>query len=312
MKLIESKAEILQQKGGLDGLYKHIELCGRTAYKSEDKITIDSAKPFVERMIKSKHGTVLEHNAVYLKMSDATNDENYWILVHSPYAETVYHDGWNYITTNLRAIIELFPNIWNGFLNTYICEPTEYHIKRYTFKVTTSIGVSREFNRSRSLSVVEQSTRWCNYTKDKFDNQISFCKPTWLNLNLGQYELLLNPDRVWDNHIAGDGYLKSCVELSLDVYFLKRCLEIEMDYKQLIEIFKYTPQQAREILPLCTATEVCYTGFSSDWRHFFDLRLFEKTGKVHPNAKYAAQLMKEAAEKAGIWEDIMKQPSKFE
>jgi hypothetical protein len=54
------------------------------------------------------------------------------------------------------------------------------------------------------------------------------------------------------------------------------------------------------------------TGFASDWRHFFDLRYFEKTGKAHPDMKLLAEKAKAEAEKNGIWEDIMSKPSKFE
>ena len=67
MKLIKPSFEILDQQCGLEGIYKQIEIAGRTCYKSEDKITEDSAKGFVERMIKSGHGAMLEHGTVYLK-----------------------------------------------------------------------------------------------------------------------------------------------------------------------------------------------------------------------------------------------------
>ena len=66
MKLIKPTFEILPQSGGLDGIYKQIEIAGRHCYKSEDKITETSAKEFVERMIKSKHDSMLEHGTVYL------------------------------------------------------------------------------------------------------------------------------------------------------------------------------------------------------------------------------------------------------
>ena len=66
MKLIHSNYEILEQGNGLDGINEQIELAGRTCYKSEDKITNDSAKDFVDRMIKSGHGAMLEHGTVYL------------------------------------------------------------------------------------------------------------------------------------------------------------------------------------------------------------------------------------------------------
>ena len=68
MKLIKPSFEILNQSNGLDGVYKQIEIAGRTCYKSEDKITEDSAKEFVNRLIKSGHGAMLEHGTVYLKI----------------------------------------------------------------------------------------------------------------------------------------------------------------------------------------------------------------------------------------------------
>ena len=66
MKLIKPSFEIIEQQSGIDGIYKIIEQAGRTCYKSEDKITENSAKEFVDRMIKSGHGAMLEHGTVYL------------------------------------------------------------------------------------------------------------------------------------------------------------------------------------------------------------------------------------------------------
>ena len=122
MKLVKPKAELLIQGSGLDGIYKQIEKCGRTCYRSEDKITKDSAKPFVDRMIKSNHLSMLEHGTVYLKAQSYVEDTNFWILANSPYAKVVDDDISNitYITTNLRAVIELFPTTWHGFLGTYM------------------------------------------------------------------------------------------------------------------------------------------------------------------------------------------------
>lgn len=68
MKLIKPYFEIIEQKPDIKGLYKQVELCGRVAYKSEDKITEDSYKGFVDRTIKLNHGAVLEHGTVYLKI----------------------------------------------------------------------------------------------------------------------------------------------------------------------------------------------------------------------------------------------------
>ena len=67
MKLIKPSFEILEQGFNIDDIHKHIELCGRTCYKSTDKITESSAKPFVDRMINSKHLAMLEHGTIYLE-----------------------------------------------------------------------------------------------------------------------------------------------------------------------------------------------------------------------------------------------------
>jgi thymidylate synthase (FAD) len=67
MKIIHPYVDLIQQEPGFDGIMKHIERCGRTCYKSEDKITDDSADTFVANLIKNKHYAMLEHGTVYLK-----------------------------------------------------------------------------------------------------------------------------------------------------------------------------------------------------------------------------------------------------
>ena len=174
MKLIESEAKYIPQESGLEGMYKQIELAGRTCYKSEDKITEDSAKEFVDRMIKSGHGTMLEHGTVYLKvllndelvLEDAYGEDNdvsaYNRYINNKYSKVNYRDdlenifttdivepGYAYITTNLRVLVE---NNWLNDLK-YLCEPTEYHEKRYTMKFITDRGVSHELVRHKILCV---------------------------------------------------------------------------------------------------------------------------------------------------------------
>ena len=153
MKLIESKVEIIEQQPGLDGVYKQIELAGRTCYKSEDKITEDSAKGFVDRMIGSKHGAMLEHGTVYLKARSSYDEDGLldvplnlfpWFFERNPYSKvrrTESEDVCNwYVTTNLRVIIE---NNLTECLE-YICEPTEHHEKRITARFTCDRGVSHK------------------------------------------------------------------------------------------------------------------------------------------------------------------------
>ena len=146
MNLIKPKFEILEQQSGVDGIYKMIELAGRTCYRSEDKITPDSAAAFVDRMIKSGHGAMLEHGTVYLysPMQDVDTDESK--LDRYKYNKYSKFNG-GYVTTNLRVLVE---NGWTDDLK-YICEPTEYHEKRVTVRFICDRGVSHEFVRHKLL-----------------------------------------------------------------------------------------------------------------------------------------------------------------
>ena len=335
MRLVESKAEYIPQEEGLEGIYKQIELAGRTCYKSTDKITEDSAKPFVDRMIKSRHFAMLEHGTVYLKVPEAYQDKKdksifpsgravstaMYPWLNTPYCRinTVpseeYHNTYDaYITTNLRYIWEHelgdMQGIHNEFL-TYMCEPTEYHEKRYTFRCITSIGVTREMNRHRVNSIAEQSTRYCNYSKDRFGGEVTFCIPDWIDLPEGKayyhdginYRAGVKEENPYDFvsiNPASLGDEKKAIQYTYWLNALKHC---EEEYFFLLKS-GWQPQQAREVLPLCTATEIVHTAFASDWKHFFDLRYFGTTGKPHPNMEQLATLMKEEAEKHGIWNEI--------
>ena len=144
MKLIKQSFEIWEQPTGLEGVYKQIEKVGRVCYKSEDKITEDSAKPFVDRMIKSGHGAMLEHGTVYLTMQHGINREESDSIekyVKNKYSKsTMDEHGKYHITTNLRVLVE------NGWLDDlqYICEPTEFHEKRITVHFVCDRGVSHK------------------------------------------------------------------------------------------------------------------------------------------------------------------------
>lgn len=272
MKLIKPSFEIWEQSAGLEGVYKQIEKVGRVCYKSEDKITEDSAKPFVDRMIKSGHGAMLEHGTVYLYIRRNGNESlevDRYLL--NPYSKVVFRqflgsrDMEIYITTNLRVLVE---NGWLGDLK-YICEPTEHHERRVTVHFTCDRGVSHEFVRHRVMSFAQESTRYCNYSKDKFGGEITFVLPNWMT------------SPIWDeNDKAGHIFLQT-MKISEGAY-----LELLSE--------GWTPQQARAVLPNSLKTELVVTGFTSDWNHFFDLRARGTTGAPHPQAKELAEpLMKE-------------------
>ncbi len=163
MKLIKPYFEIWQQSSGLEGVYKQIERAGRVCYKSEDKTTEDSAKDFVDRMIKSGHGAMLEHGTVYLDIphNESFNilpTETNWVLDNyggNSYSTVALHGPHFYITSNYRVLIE---NNWLDDLK-YICEPTEFHEKRITVHFVCDRGVSHEFVRHRVFSFAQESTR---------------------------------------------------------------------------------------------------------------------------------------------------------
>lgn len=284
MRLIESSVQIIEEKDP----YKMIELAGRTCYKSEDKITENSAKEFVDRMIKLGHGAMLEHGTIYLKI-DKTEDGHlpparlYWSDGnHKKYTRVRKHGNSIYVTTNLRVIVE------NNRLDDlqYQVEPTEHHEKRITAKFICDRGVSHEFVRHRVFSFAQESTRYCDYSKDKFGNDITYIIPSWLDLPEGKYS-------DWDNDWCDVSELKLLypeVDNLSDPAncFLQSIKNAEYYYFMLINR-GWKPQQARQVLPNATKTELVVTGFESDWEHFFELRC---SGAAHPDAKKLADELK--------------------
>ena len=280
MKLIESKVEIIEQQPGLDGVYKQIELAGRTCYKSEDKITEDSAKAFVDRMIKSKHGAMLEHGTVYLSVpKEETEIVGFhgWCQYSKVRSDLVMEEPCNWlITTNMRVLVE------HDRLSDlkYICEPTERHAKRITARFTCDRGVSHEIVRHRVMSFAQESTRYCNYGKDKFGNEVTFIKPTW-------YSMVSDEQKE-----AFDDFLSISEESYMALLDKWENRTPDKRYKTKFKGNPLTPQQARQVLPNALKTEIMVTGFESDWEHFFSLRS-PKAGAqgAHPDiAKLADEL----------------------
>lgn len=278
MKLIESSVQIIEEKDP----YKMIELAGRTCYKSEDKITENSAKEFVDRMIKLGHGAMLEHGTVYLTITATSPEVRKYEI--NPYSRVkkISVDGINgraYITTNYRVLVE---NKWLDDLK-YQCDPTPSHEKRITVKFICDRGVSHEFVRHRVFSFAQESQRYCNYNKDKFNNELTFIKPTWLNIPTGDYTY-------WDGDWCDIDNMK--IQLPSDNgiadNFLWCLNNAGMQYRLLINK-GLKPQEARAILPNATKTELVMTGFESDWEHFFELRC---SGAAHPDARKLADELK--------------------
>ena len=273
MKIIEQTAEIVNTTRNM---LKDIELAARVSYKSEDKITEDSAKTMVERLIKLGHLAPLEFGTIYLKIpvieaaviliSKNANGKFSAPYVHKTRVNEVKNGittSYFYVTTNYRFIIE---NKLEELLK-YECEPTEHHERRITVKFTTNRSVSHELVRHRVFSFMQESQRFCNYNKGKFNSEITYIKPTWLDIPTGQYIYLdgdwCDVNRMKIQYNADD---KGTIN---DFLFLIN--NAESTYMTLLGK-GWKPQQARTILPNDTKTEIYMCGFESDWNHFFELR----------------------------------------
>ena len=291
MKLIKPSFEIIEQQPGLEGIYKQIEQAGRTCYKSEDKITEDSAKGFVDRMIKSGHGAMLEHGTVYLQIK-SRDAENYHLFYHkyssNPYSYVNVGRGfiWNtlFITTNYRVLVE---NDWLDDLK-YLCEPIESHAKKVTVRFICDRGVSHEFVRHRVFSFAQESTRYCNYSKDKFNNEVAFILPCWVTD--------IHSENSYDMELLNNYPLAETENMSPEsIEFIRSLVYSESSYFTLLEA-GWKPQQAREVLPNACKTELVMTGFASDWKHFFELR---DDNSAHPQAQELAHPLHEEFVKRG-------------
>lgn len=274
MKLIKPSVEVIrQEKYDLLHVFKFIELAGRTCYKSENKITEDSASEFVHRMVKSGHGAMLEHGTVYLTIpiSDISDPIIYKYILN-PYSKAFIDFTNSYITTNYRVLVE---NNWLDDLK-YISEPYLFHVKRTTVKFICDRGVSHEFVRHRVFSFAQESTRYCNYTKDKFDSNLTFIIPCWIkDIKEGNYYSFIE-------------YHSDNIDESKEWY--DTCLNIEQTYFKLVEDDNWKPQEARAVLPNSLKTELVMTGFDYDWQHFFKLRC---APNAHPQAKELADMLKD-------------------
>jgi thymidylate synthase (FAD) len=207
MKIIEQSFNILSPQAhdgsGINEFYqvdslkeafiaeaKLIEIAGRTAYKSENKITMDSYDKFIRAIISCGHEAVIEFGSM-------------------------------------------------------------------TVKFITDRGVSHEIVRHRMCSFVQESTRYCNYSKDKFESELTVIRPsTWNAWQQGQKE-------EWEGAIR----------------------EAEVRYLNLVQKSEkpLSPQQARAVLPNSLKTEVVIRANFREWRHIFQLRALNRA--AHPDMR---------------------------
>ena len=316
MEFVLPTYEIWEQGNTLEDIWAHIARCTRVCYQSEKKDDNETEEEFVKRVIlrnepwnsDANHLAMLEHGTVYLYICPDERDKFIYKYRYenNKYSHVDYYintmnciikDSPLFITTNLRVLIE------NGWLDDleFMVSPNEQFARRITVSFTTNIGVTREFNRHRVNSIAEESTRYCNYNK-RNDGQLKIGLPAWLlDDDLERLNKINNNNADWLSIIAqiaessydGVGELKYDVDYyGAALYFCNIC------YNKLIER-GWKPQQAREVLPLATKSQLIHTAFISDWEHFFRLRADGVSGAPHPNASLLAKPLKEEFIKRG-------------
>ena len=262
MKIVEPKVELLSELN--ISPESHIARCARVCYGKEYKESNQEAdEKMVNGLIKRGHLSMLRHASVYLKYASYCGEVFH---CNSPY----WNDGTNeengFSSTNLQEFnqcdvddIKTITIISNKqFLEECAKYPELFKLYRITFCITTQIGTSRELNRKSPNAIAERSTRYCS-SKDGLE----ICKPWWYD----------------ETTLAYDMY-KANMEY------------LETAYKYLLGA-GMKPEDARGLLPLDTATKVIYTYSIQEWQHILDLRLYDKTGKAHPNCHVVMSMVRD-------------------
>ena len=276
MKLINQSFEILEQKDfTLKGIKQFIERCARVSYKSENRMTDTSYEKFVGMLENRDHARPLEFGTVHLRMSDAQFETLQTLLMDSK----VYNDYWIgynvidtededncYVTTNYRYYLEMCKYaVWLPMHLDKSDSP--FYPKRYTVHMILDRGVMDEFRTHVGLSHLAESTRYCNYSKDKFDNQVTFVLPCWVNTHCPTKE--------------SEGPSIADLEWSEAMGFAEK-------YYFSLLAKGWTPQQARSVLPLGVKSELISCGFADAWENFFYRR---DARDAHPMAQEIARPM---------------------
>lgn len=290
MKLIDSQVFEIAESD----IFKKIELIGRTCYKSESSITSNSASRFVTNLVKNQHLAMLEHaDITFMVHRDYIQQDLDNGIAPNPFLTGTIEPGADHalVTSNLRVLIEGegalldclrsilcygAPDIADVLIPDFkpqadigdscILQPSQLHPKfqdkhiRKTFRFITDRGVSHELVRHRVASFAQESTRYCSYDKDKFNNELTFIRPsTWDSMSSQSREA-----------------------------FLGMCDASESGYMQMIAS-GCQPQQARAVLLNAIKTEIVVTASVEEWKHIGDLRLRGTTGKPHPDMQDVMQ-----------------------
>lgn len=263
MTIVSPSFEIMEQEAGEIGMLKHIERIGRVCYKSEDKITENSYKRFIDMLIRRGHTSVLEHGTVYL------NTDYFTVIRLSTKYLMCGREGSGAKTASITMNYRDYLNQeQTNDLSKYVTwEPTKSHHKRITVKFICDRRVANQFVRNRGRygnAFSQESTRYCDYKEG-----VTYCRPIWMDAQK------VSPETTG--------------------VFLGLLAENEKTY-QYARQSGWSPQEASEFLNHFVKTELVITGFIKDWEHFFFLRA---SPSAHPSAQELAYPLQEEFKRRG-------------
>ena len=279
MRIVEPSYEI-QDDLDRASLVVRLEACGRICYKSEGLIDEHSALPFVKKIAEHGHNSVMEMAVVTLGVQCSGAQFDALLALEPRYLFIDRSGSELLITASIRSLRELyqragknelvaamvafmvtdhsylFEGVWDGGRETSgdikvrkldlaeVDALTGEILAKHRFmgvKFIINRAVTHEIVRHRPCSFLQESQRYCRYSQDKFDNQVTFIKPMFYKEGTEEFAL-------WQ----------------------KAMEDTEKIYLKLLD--SSTPQAARTVLPNSCKTEIIVYCNLAEWRHIFKLR----------------------------------------
>lgn len=290
MRIVKPYAKYLLTKGLSHN--EHIARCARVCYAS-DKTTDNDQ--MVEGLIKKGHLSMLRHTTYYYMIDKYVFDNNFPNkLKESPYCRCTYDNFYDIIIFAMNGQtyfehqneLNQFEENLTTFEQVVAFNPELARaVCRISIECVSQLSTLREFNRVSPNNIAEQSTRYCNYSGSKFDGHVNLCIPHWITSFIEEGTIITDNEK--NELVTKLGFFTEKLFDRVDLpeyYYLKGCYESCELYDRLINICNIKPEDARGVLPIDVASKAVYTYFLDEWLEIINKRVYNTTGKAHPNA----------------------------